>query len=278
VDDPDVIEAVALIADRHGRALASCGDVREFARNMTKPWGGRVLGVDALADTLIVALFTRSYGSFCGAIELARLGFVAQASMLNRSLFEDMIDAHWIAVEPRRAESLIRDHHTHGRMLLADAVAKHPSFFSEIELPVFDPEERARLDDLFGRHGTRSWTTLNPHQRIEQIEHLWAGRDDDIETLRFYRDIAQRENNQTLHVSAHGLAGNLRDRDATGIVLAMGPGTEMVDRALFGAFWTFSQMVGLVLDHFEFNSDEEMRKRVFAAAAFETGSDRSADS
>jgi hypothetical protein len=205
------------------------------------------------------------------------MGFGAQASMLNRSLFEDMIDAHWIAAEPQRAESLVRDHHTHGRMLLADAVAKYPSFFSEIELPPFDPTERTRLDKLFGRYGTRSWTTLNPHERIERIKHFWADSDDDMEILGFYRDIAQRENNQTLHVSAQGLAGSLRGRDATGIVLAMGPGTEMVDTALFGSFWIFSQTVGLVLDHFEFDADAELRARVFSAAAFETTADRTPD-
>jgi hypothetical protein len=274
MDDPDVDQAAALIEERMGSVLALCSRVRKFALAITQPWGGRTLGVDAVSDTLIVALFTRSYGTFCAAVELARLGFGAQAAMLNRSLFEDMVDAHWIATEPIRAEALMRDHDAHGRMLLADAVAKHPSLFSEVELPQFDADERKRLDTLFGKYGTRSWTTLNLHDRIDQIEHRWRGNDDDLEVLRFYRDIAQRENNQTLHVSARGLGDTLRGRDETGIVVAMGPGLEMIDRALFGSFWIYSQTVGLLLDHFDFDIDDETRTQVFFAdAAFaEAGS------
>lgn len=269
MDDPDVDKATALIAGRKSSELAACAAVRDFALGMTKPWGGRALGANALSDALIVALFARSYGTFCAAVELARLGFGPQAAMLNRSLFEDTVDAHWIAAEPKRAEELIRDHDTHARMLLADAVAKYPSFFSEIELPQFDQAERKRLDGVFGPHGTRSWTTLNPHQRIDRIEHFWDGKPDDLEVLRFYRDIAQRENNQMLHVSAKGLAGTLCGRDDTGIVLTMGPGLEMVDQTLFGSFWIFSQTVGLVLDHFAFDVDDDTRARVFSANAFD---------
>lgn len=263
--DPDVDEVVRVIAERMESALAACERVRTFALAMTRPWGGRVLGDDALSDTLIVALFTRSYSTFSAAFELARLGFGGQAAMLNRSPFEDMIDAHWIAAEPERAEALIREHHAHGVMLLADAVAKYPSFYERLEVPEFDPDERKRLDKVFGRYGTRSWTTLNLHERIDRIEPFWEGKEDDLEALRFYRDIPQRENNQTLHVSAQGLASTVRGRDETGLVFAMGPGLEMVDRALFGAFWIFSQTIGLTLDHFAFDVDAEARAAIFSA-------------
>lgn len=260
--DPDVEQAVSIIAARNGDALAACDGVRDFARSMTKPWGGRVLGLDPLAETLILGLFTRSYSTYCAAVELARMGFGPQAAMLNRSLFEYMIDAHWVAAEPQAAECLIRDHHTHGRMLLADAVRKYPTFFPAIELPRFDGAERRRLDRLFGRHGTSSWTRLSPHERVERIEHFWANPDD-VEALRFYRDIAQRENNQLLHPSAQSLVTGL-GRDETGITREMGPGFEMLDRALYGSFWIFSQTVGLVLDHFAFDVDNETRARVVA--------------
>jgi hypothetical protein len=260
--DPDIEQAISIIATRNGAALAACDSMRDFARALTKPWGGRTLGVNPVADTLILGLYTRSYSTYCAAVELARVGFGPQAAMLNRSLFEYMIDAHWVAAEPQAAESLIRDHHTHGRMLLADAVRKYPTFFSAIELPQFDGAERSRLDGLFGRHGTSSWTRLSPHKRVERIEHFWSNPDD-VEALRFYRDIAHRENNQLLHPSAQSLATGL-GRDETGITLEMGPGFEMLDRALYGSFWIFSQTVGLVLAHFDFDVDDETRASVFA--------------
>lgn len=113
--------------------------------------------------------------------------------MLNRSLFEDMIDVHWIATEPEAAEQRYRDHHQHGRMLLADAVARHPEHYEEVELPEFDLDERRQLDDLYGRWGSKSWSGLNLHDRVKRVEHYWkdeAAR----QTLHFFHDIAHREN------------------------------------------------------------------------------------
>jgi hypothetical protein len=36
--------------------------------------------------------------------------------MLNRSLFEDMIDVHWVATEGEAAERCYADHLKHGQM------------------------------------------------------------------------------------------------------------------------------------------------------------------
>jgi hypothetical protein len=77
-------------------------------------------------------------------------------------------------------------------------------------VPKFDPEERKRLDGVFGKFGHKSWTRLNLHERVAQIEHFWESSDEALEALRFYRDIPQRENNQTLHVSALA-RGRLRE-------------------------------------------------------------------
>lgn len=177
-----------------------------------------------------------------------------------------MVDAHWIASNPELALERMRAHHEHGRMLFAEAVAKHPTFYDTADIPGFDEEERDRLDAMFGKYGAKSWTTLNLHDRVAEIEGHWKG--EAVKTLRFFLDIVHRENNQTLHVSARGLTDIVRAHDETGLTLKLGPGGEMLDRSLFGAYWLFAQTAGLIFDHFEFPVDTETRADVFSDADF----------
>jgi hypothetical protein len=122
--DPERADVTTAVAEQLARGLAACDRLERFAVGMTSPWGGGELGDEPQADMLLVALFTRSYATFSADVELVRLGFGEQAAMLNRSLFEDMVEAHWIATYPDAAVELMGDHHMHGRMLLADATAK----------------------------------------------------------------------------------------------------------------------------------------------------------
>src|SRR4051794_24560855 len=96
-----------LIEDEFGARIRACERLYEYAKGLTKSWPGRPL--EDAADGLIIALFTRSLDTFKAAITLASKGFGAQAAMLNRSLFEDMIDAHWVATDPDTARLRYED-------------------------------------------------------------------------------------------------------------------------------------------------------------------------
>jgi hypothetical protein len=265
---PELQKAIEAVTERHGAELAACERLRDFVLEITRPWAGRLLDAERQADTLVAALFARSCNTFWATLELVRIGFGEQAAMLNRSLFEDMVDAHWVTTNPELALERYGDHHDHGKMLLAEAVAKYPNYFPAEEVPEFDPDERARLDGLFGPYGTRSWTQLNLYDRTSAIEHLW-NNDADQEVLRFFRDVPHRENNQTLHVTAQSLNSLVREHGADRITFKVGPGGEMLARGLFGAFWIFSQTVGLVLDYFEFSTDGAARAQLFSSAPFQ---------
>jgi uncharacterized protein DUF5677 len=132
------------IRDHHGEELADCDRIREHAVAMFETWTGR--GIESTADGLVVAIFARSTDTFTCAVRSLRLGYGAQAAMLNRSLFEDMVDAHWIITDPDTAAARYQDHHEHGRMLLADSIASFPDMYPRIDAPEFDPDERKRLD------------------------------------------------------------------------------------------------------------------------------------
>ena len=142
------------IDEQFGAKIRACRHLYDYAKSLTKDWPGRRL--ENTADGLIGALLSRSLDTFMAAVELACKGYGAQASMLNRSLFEDMIDAHWVATHPETAEQCYRDHYQHSRMLLADAVAKYPDYYPDIELPEFGPAERKKPDDGHLMPGTEA--------------------------------------------------------------------------------------------------------------------------
>ena len=196
--------------------LSACDSLRDFAHAMLSPWGGRA--IDRRHEQLLVALFSRSLRTYSGAVELARIGYGPQAVMLNRSLFEDMIDAHWITVEPELSVRLAEDHHQHIRMLNSDLL-RELKLMPEDEIPTFTSGQRKLLTDLFGRHGAQSWTRLSIHERAQAVEHLWHDEEGGREALQFYRRVAHAEANRILHVSAHSMLMQIRSRSGDELVL-----------------------------------------------------------
>ena len=219
----DMIEpAREAIAQRFAVLLAACDGLRDYAISMKSPWRGR------------------------------------PAAMLNRSLFEDMIDAHWITVEPELAVERIEQHHQHGRMLLADAVVAQGAM-SDAEVPRFDADERAALNKIFGDYGERSWTGLGIYARVMAVELLWEPVDGGRELLHFYRRLVHRENNQLLHLSSFSMGEQVRERTDTELALALGPSSAHVQKALVAAYWCFGQLISLIRDTFEFGDAEGWR-------------------
>jgi hypothetical protein len=104
-------DAEQAIREKFGPQIGACERLYEYAKGLTTSWRGRL--IENTAEGLILALFSRSLDTFMAAVRLASVGYGAQASMLNRSRFEDMIDVHWIATEPEAAEQRYRDHHQH---------------------------------------------------------------------------------------------------------------------------------------------------------------------
>jgi hypothetical protein len=256
-----------LIRQQFENQIAACRRLEDYVIGLTKEWPGRP--IEQTADGLIHALLARSLDTYSCAVRLASDGYGTQASMLNRSLFEDMVDAHWIASDPEAAQKRYSDHHDHGRMLPADAAQKYPEHYTEVALPEFDADERKRLDEVYGEYGSKPWSTISLHRRVELIDHHWTTAEAK-RTLRLFRDIAHRENNQTLHVSAASLNAVVRSSEEGSIGFNVGPRLDMVDRALLGAFWTFAQTAGLIVDHFDIAIDDQSREDLFSAVDFLT--------
>lgn len=244
-----VAEARAGVDAEFGPLLAICEAMRDIALEVVEPWRGRPME-ERTIDRPLGLMLTRATTTFWGLIELLRMGFGDQGAMLARSLFEDMVDMHWMTVEPDAAIDRLPKHGEHADMLMTDALRADPDLLDGEHLHDYDKARRAELDKLFGKFGERGWTGQSIYARVNSIEHLWAA--DEHRTLRFAQRVIHRSNNQTLHVSAAGLASLIRGEDSAGMRLRVGPARDGIDRVTFGAWWTYSQVLRLVLSQFDF--------------------------
>jgi hypothetical protein len=253
---PETEAAIVGIADLFKEKLAACEALRDFGLEVANPWRGRLLGEDGATilavDKIVAGLFVRATNTNWAALELCRIGFGEKALMLQRSQFEDLADAHWATVaDGEIVVKLFKAHEEHEHMLLGEAATKHPEIFEVSELPTFDEIRRDELDNEFGRYGDKSWTKLNIHKRVEAIEHLWP-EGEERDQLQFFRRIVQRLANSALHVSAYALSSITRGEDDEGISYLAGPTAQGVEGALFNSNWMYTQMLRLLLRHFDF--------------------------
>src|SRR5680860_1648146 len=95
-DLPD-LDRNALIRQRE-----ACEGVLDFVRDLTKNWEAfSQPGVFTSPNIILTAIFARSTRTYEGVVKhLTGHGFGEQAVMLNRTLFEDMIDARWVSLNP----------------------------------------------------------------------------------------------------------------------------------------------------------------------------------
>jgi hypothetical protein len=247
--------------------LSHCERLLDSVTEYISDWqvhGGRAFrnGGEVVMQT-IFARSTRTYEAVVR--HLGSHGFGEQATMLNRSLFEDMVDAHWVSLNPELAFERLVQHHRYSQRLRLDVASRFPHYFGtdlpEMK-PLMDEAERKRLARLFGDFGERSWTGLNIHARFEAIEGCWTN-EVARRQARFMYLWVQRENNETLHLSAHSLAGigkpTLKD-DA--LHFRIGSTEELLGPALLWAFWTYAQTVTLVFDIFELGVSVALREQV----------------
>jgi hypothetical protein len=153
---------------------------------------------------LLTAQVTRAAHTFEAVLATCRLGRGVQASMMNRALFEDLLDIHWVAANlesaPERADQ-------HDRLT---ALAEHDleSSFGRTERPLTD-EERVELDDLIETYGGRrafkaSWTRTPYPDRLSLVQSRWKDEPEARYVIEVIYEVIQRQNNLLLHSSPSG--------------------------------------------------------------------------
>lgn len=224
-------------------------------------WDRKPAGVGGEAfRALLLAVFARSTLTYRAIMQLCRGGFGEQADMLNRLLFEDMAAAHWISQHREEAVERIEQHHQHSRVLWNRVIERRPGLGDPVDLGL-DDETIAELDRIFGQHGTRPWLGLGMWDLICEIEQLWPDDEGREQLWRFY-ELAHRANNQKLHLSSFSLNRVVHAREEGGEIVFQYRASPSIDPAgpvgpaLFGAFWIYWQLTGLIWDVYEMPQDE----------------------
>jgi hypothetical protein len=104
----------------------------------------------------LAAILGRAISTFRGVLVLVRSGLPDQAWMLNRSLFEDLVAVHWLAIPEKRDEALDLIERQDARIVLTETDRKRKHVDRVAGIPREDPEleaMRPELDDAFGRWG-----------------------------------------------------------------------------------------------------------------------------
>ena len=129
------------------------------------------------------------------------------------------------------------------------------------EVASFTPleiDELEALKDDFGEYGERMWTG-HKHLRhlVSEIEDQWKSEQARKDLWNFLR-IVHHDNNQLLHSTVSGMARSMVQRDRDGIRVWDGPSSTSVDKALFGAYFAFLNLLTLGIDRFELKGREDL--------------------
>ena len=174
---------------------------------------------------IALVLFPRTLGTALGVAKLARAGLGAQAIMLTRSLFEDMVDLHWASARSDVAAELFRRY-----MRL--------SWLSRVEhtrpLTAEESNEVLQLRAQFGPWGSKGWTNRTIKQRVDDIADMWPGEAD---VLRRYRQVALRHSNDVLHGNPLHLNDSVALDDLGNTRIVIGPQPALVVEAAEDAHW-----------------------------------------
>lgn len=244
--------------------LAACAEALADARSRIDPWSGRDLGggEEVSADDLVMAEGARGFTSFAGMVDLCRSGFGRQAAMLNRSLFEGMVVAHWIHANEAEALEVLQKAARFERHLTAgvvDAVGwNHDVDPKALEDARLDDQEVKPFQSQFGRFGERLWTGRSLHSLVGAVEDQWSSPEGRKMLWEFFR-IVHRDNNQMLHSSISALRATTVGRGRESRSLRVGASTDHVTQALWAGHWTFANLFNLVIDRFELDGGSDFQ-------------------
>lgn len=196
--------------------------------------------------TLIRALKT-----FDGSLHLAAAGYGQQASMLGRSLFEDMVVAHWAMGTPDEIllEKMARHEKSVALYFQSDARTLPSGLADMHRLPEERVREIEQAEGISSRDALRHWTGKTLHQMVKEAGVRLPPEEQAL--LEEMHDLANRLSNLLLHHSPLSLnsafTGNVELAGETAAMLSRRPSDRGVGDALRLAFYSLARLGRLVV-------------------------------
>jgi hypothetical protein len=266
----DLYAPGAMVASNDNAAamLRALRELHAFVANTLSP-ALQVPG-DAMRAAVTIAHFARATATFESILLVAEHGFGSQAMMLNRALVELTVNAWWSRLDDDlTAERYVGWAQLDWR-LRREKARKYPDLLGPVddEQAGLTPEHLNDLQARFGRQGQRGWTGLDVVAGIEALRN--AGRGPDPSDLLTFYDVITYASNQELHGSSWSLGRVVRRVPADvgqRVQYNRAPEDELVGPALQFAWWSYSQILELVIGEFDVPVAEpsvDVQKRVLA--------------
>ena len=171
----------------------------------------RTSGGNDSADILRASILRRAIKTVRAALELCRLGYDEQAVMLARTVFEDMINLHWISVDPDKA--VVQFNET--ALLAQYRWSNHAKEYG------FDPppsrelneQEMERAIELDKHVQNQSWTRISLPNRMKAVVGAKMFGDpggSEAKKLSFMHEVALDLANGQTHSSPESIYGAIR--------------------------------------------------------------------
>jgi hypothetical protein len=190
--------------------------------------------------------------TFRGTLLLAGHGFGPQAGMLARSLFEDMLIVHYVKKEPQVVARLAP-----ARKLLLDKYREAMEGFGrgdEVsdDFPArLSPEQRKGVQ---AQNPGNRWTGLTIEGLLNAVEDMW-GDEPSRRLLRQFHKLSNVTSNALVHHSPLALHVSVQQDGYT-----VGAGYEYVKDALGSAFYSYANLLSVVLDE----DGQDVTSRIYA--------------
>lgn len=233
------------------------GFVAQFAERFGSCWGLYVLGeelqkvdvddvVHEEADVVLWGTAARGTKTYRAVLYLCSLGHGPQATMLNRSLFEDALTARWTELNREEAMSRIDAQEKHNRHLWTETFKNRELDLGSLgDLPPLSAEDLDQLERDFGPYGTRPWTGhVNLRQLVEELDPVWGDENERL-LLDWMQSVHLRHANLTVHNTASSVV-KPRFTDDRPIYDAEA-GDEDIAVALLMGFWAYGNLFRVVL-------------------------------
>jgi hypothetical protein len=252
-------EIQARVEEEFDLELKAVRELDSLSDSLLDLWSERG-GMRCEGDRILSLAIARGTTTFKAAIHLIEGGFGREALMLNRSMFEGMAVAHWIAANPDEAAERFAKANEFEIHLMREKVRDiHPDIDSVRGPGELDATQQAEAEKLFGRGNQLLWTGhRNLWDLVKKVESQWEepGRSALIAYLKFEHE----RNTKLMHASASAIFDLILDPAATrggrpGISVRIGPGSDSLEGALLGVFFNHTNLLSLLVDHFELGEE-----------------------